>query len=333
MTPLRENKPVFTITLHNRTLQLTREGGGFIMLVLGVGLGAINTGNNLLYLILAMCCSLIAVSGILSELMLKQLGVTIRHPETFFAREPISIFLSITNGKKRFPSYSLSFDIPADFRGRCALESPVYLLHVNAGATVQKTSRMTASQRGSLSLPAIRVSTGFPFGFFIKTKIIPISFQAVVYPPITLVSIPTPNEVSASGEEMIKARGDDLYALRDFETGDPLDAVHWKSSAKTGALRVKEFAGGGRESFTVFLNLHNPRTDQPVSSSEMEKRIEETASLVYHLIRRGDNVALKTHDLETDYDNSEQHLNSILHYLAFAGLPEHPVTPSSHARA
>lgn len=38
----------FTIALHNRTLQLTREGLGFIMILIGVGLGAINTGNNLL---------------------------------------------------------------------------------------------------------------------------------------------------------------------------------------------------------------------------------------------------------------------------------------------
>ena len=39
-------KPLFTLTLHNRTLQLTREGGGFIALVFMVGLGAINTGNR-----------------------------------------------------------------------------------------------------------------------------------------------------------------------------------------------------------------------------------------------------------------------------------------------
>ncbi len=53
----------FTFTLRNRTLQLTQEGLGFIVILFGVGLGAINTGNNLLYLILAMCCSFIVVSG------------------------------------------------------------------------------------------------------------------------------------------------------------------------------------------------------------------------------------------------------------------------------
>ena len=61
-------RSILTISLQNRTLQLTREGFGFIIILFGVGLGAINTGNNLLYLILAMCCSFIAVSGVLSEM-------------------------------------------------------------------------------------------------------------------------------------------------------------------------------------------------------------------------------------------------------------------------
>ena len=50
-----------------RSLDLTPEGIRFLLLTLGVGAGAVNTGYNLLYLFFAMMLSLIIISGILSE--------------------------------------------------------------------------------------------------------------------------------------------------------------------------------------------------------------------------------------------------------------------------
>ena len=314
-------KPVFTFSMANRTLQLTREGGGFIMLVLGVGLGAINTGNNLLYLILAMCCSLIAVSGILSETILKKISVSAIPPSSLYAQSPTALFISISNRKKVFPSYSIRFDAPADSKGQFSFESPLYVLHLPAGSKVQKSVRLIAYNRGSHTLKSLKISTGFPFGFFIKSKNIPLNLEVLVYPEIISIDLPAPNEVAADGEGLIQPRGDDLFALREFQTGDPLDNVHWKSSAKTGTLRVKEFTAGGNNSFTIFLNIENAGTDQALSSQKLEDKVKESASLIFHLIRRGDDVRLKTHNFESDFGNSAQHLESLMKYLAQVELP------------
>ena len=77
--------------------------------------------------------------------------------------------------------------------------------------------------------------------------------------------------------------------------------VHWKSTAKTGDLRVKEFAQGGFHSFTLFLNILDPETNVRVDFETLENRVIETASLAYHLIRRGDEVSLKTNEQRTPY--------------------------------
>ena len=45
-----------------RKLKFTREGKFFVGITLGVGFAAINTGNNLLYLLLGMLLALIVVS-------------------------------------------------------------------------------------------------------------------------------------------------------------------------------------------------------------------------------------------------------------------------------
>jgi hypothetical protein len=66
-----------------RKLKFTREGKYYLGITLGVGFAAINTGNNLLYLLLGMLLSLIVVSGVMSDLSLKQPD---RHAQVAFAR-------------------------------------------------------------------------------------------------------------------------------------------------------------------------------------------------------------------------------------------------------
>src|SRR5262245_1763645 len=63
-----------------RRLSFTREGRIIVILSVGVGFAAINTGNNLLYLLLGWLLSFIIASGILSELTLKRLTVERRPP-------------------------------------------------------------------------------------------------------------------------------------------------------------------------------------------------------------------------------------------------------------
>ncbi|MFB6375371.1 MAG: DUF58 domain-containing protein, partial [Bradymonadaceae bacterium] len=68
-----------------RRLSFTRGGKYFAGMTLMVGLGAINTGNNLLFLVLGMMLSLIVASGMLSEAVLRKLRVRRQLPKHLFA--------------------------------------------------------------------------------------------------------------------------------------------------------------------------------------------------------------------------------------------------------
>ena len=50
-----------------RTLRPTRAGWSFFALCFGVGFAALNTGNNLLYLVMALMLAFLVLSGVLSE--------------------------------------------------------------------------------------------------------------------------------------------------------------------------------------------------------------------------------------------------------------------------
>ncbi len=315
-------KPVFTLSYFNRTLQVTREGGGFIFLLFGVGIGAINTGNNLLYLVLAMCCSFIVVSGVLSEQTLKGISIEVSLPKTVYPDDSYPLHLKISNSKKTIPSYSLYVEFPLDPMGRYRIEQTAYMYQISPQSSVDKSLMFVGVKRGPAHLDTVHLKTSFPFGFFVKTKRLPITAETLIFPVIKNVALPPPTEYSEEGEGTIGLAGDDLYSIREYQPGDPMASVHWKSSAKTGTLRVKEFSKGGLHSYTLFLNIVDPQTNIMVKPETLENRVTETASLAYHLIRRGDEVCLKTPEMQTPSGNSETHLEHILKYLAAVGYED-----------
>lgn len=312
-------KPIFTLSYFNRTLQVTREGGGFIFLLFAVGIGAINTGNNLLYLVLAMCCSFIVVSGILSEQTLKGISVQVALPKTLYPEDSYPLHLKISNCKTTIPSYSLYVEFPLDPMGRYRIEQTAYAYQVSSQSSVDKSLIFVGLKRGPVHLKTVYLKTSFPFGFFVKIKALPIAVETLIFPVIKNVTLPSATEYSEEGEGAIGLARDDLYSIREYQPGDPMASVHWKSSAKTGTLRVKEFSKGGLHSYTLFLNTVDPQTNTMVEPKTLENRVTETASLAYHLIRRGDEVSLKTPEMQIPADNTEPHLEHILKYLARVG--------------
>ena len=309
-------RSILTISLQNRTLQLTREGFGFIIILFGVGLGAINTGNNLLYLILAMCCSFIAVSGVLSEMSLKKLSIQGEGPAYLYAQEPGSLKVKLTNHKKWAPSYSIRVK-GAKSHQSFFLEPEPYFFFIPSGETIEQPVLLTAQKRGHLKITNCRLATRFPFGFFYKTKTIPLQLEMVIFPAIRPVKLPEQSEAGLEGGGIVQPKGDELYAIREFQPGDSLSSVHWKSSAKTGNLRVKEFQSQGLQNYTVFLTLTDPATNQLVQEEVLEERVSEAASLIYHLIQRGHEVSLKTEESQTPFGSTQAHLIDLMRLLAF----------------
>ena len=109
----------------------------------------------------------------------------------------------------------------------------------------------------------------------------------VIFPALRPVKLPPQHESGLDGEGKLQSRGEELYAIREFRPGDSISSVHWKSSAKTGNLRVKEFQSQNEQSYTVFLNVKEPSTNKRVKEEVLEERVSETASLIFHLIGGG----------------------------------------------
>ena len=87
--------------------RLTREGIIYLGAVFILVLAAVNTGNNLLFMILACSLAGILISGMLSRVVLTGVELKFDMPEHIFAEQPVLAELELRNEKQMWPSFSL----------------------------------------------------------------------------------------------------------------------------------------------------------------------------------------------------------------------------------
>ncbi len=164
-----------------RRLEFTREGKYFVGITLGVGFAAINTGNNLLYLLLGMMLSLIIASGVLSEMSLRGLSVAREPPARPHAGKPFLMGVSLQNHKRRLPSFSIEVE---DLLEGQAIDKKCYFLKLPAGRLQHTSYRHSLPRRGRYTFTGLRLSTKFPFGLFRKSRVLELTDETIVYPQL-----------------------------------------------------------------------------------------------------------------------------------------------------
>ncbi len=87
--------------------EVTRAGVIYVLVTLVIGIAALNTGNNLLYIVVAAMLSAILVSGVVSALVLRRLELDIRLPEHVFAGRTVAGRIVLRNGRRFLPSFSI----------------------------------------------------------------------------------------------------------------------------------------------------------------------------------------------------------------------------------
>jgi len=302
-----------------RTIRPTREGWWFIGASFAVGLAATNTGNNLLYLILAMMLSFMAVSGVLSEQTMRHVRLQRELPPRIFAGTPAPIRVRVVNGKRRLASFALHLTEADPADGRVASH---FLLTVPPQGRETWQYVLTFPHRGRHFLPGLRLLTRFPFGLFAKASRPMLPDPVVVYPALrSLTREEIPAALDAGWRERDRrGHGAGLRNLRPYLPGDDPRLLHWKTSARAGDLMVKELSDEERP--RVLLVVEDAAPGTPTAA--IEANITYAASLAAHAIRLGSEVQLVTGDGSTALGQGRAHLDRMLERLALYDAPEAP---------
>lgn len=324
-----------------RRLKFTRQGRWFVAITLLLGIGAINTGNNLLYMLLGMLLGLIIVSGIMSESMIRKVTIERLPGPPLFSGTEGAVQYRLTNQKLFVPSFSIEVVEGEDRETkewRQALEGknsrkkkkkkagdtrdpalPRCLVHrVPAGMERTQRGSVTPPRRGLYRYEHIDLVTRFPFGFFEKSKRLEQKGERLVFP--RMVDPPRldtgQSRLDGAEEDPKKGLGYEFFALRDYQTGEDWRRIHWKVSARRGDLIVRETE---RElSQTVSVGVYNVLTKEAGRAEEraMERLIEAAAALAKKLISDGCEVGLTSVDGVVTPGVGSAQLNQILRALA-----------------
>jgi uncharacterized protein (DUF58 family) len=303
--------------------KITREGWIYIAGVIVVALAALNTGNNLLFLILASLIAVILMSGILSSITLGGIEMRLELPEHIFAGQPVRAQIELENKKFTLPSFSLRVEGAKTKNGTAAalLETPVYFPYVAKHECVKQSVPITFASRGAYRQDAFRVITRFPFGFLQKARRVELNAEALVYPSVEpsrdfLEILPA---LQGALESLSKGGGQDLYALRNYMPTDSARHVHWKASARSGSLMVREFTR--EDDCRVLLVLDPQISEGPLSAivlERFERAVTLCASIAWHFFERNAQLQFRSVGLETSLAAAEENIFGILRHLAVA---------------
>ena len=301
-----------------RRLKVTRTGRTYLVVTVGVGLGALNTGNNLLYLLLGLLLSTIILSGVLSERCLGKLTVRRLGTDAVWAGEPGPIRWALQ--RARGSAFALGIREVGDH-----LEASGRVAYLPPGEERVVRGELTAARRGPLALSAVDVTTTWPLGLFAKSRRFEAPGALVVFPARTWSCDPPPQPLQGPAGEVGSPRhldgNGDLAGLRELAEGEDARRVHWLKSATGGRLLRTEREREERR--TVLLEV------EPGPPGEaLDRRCETVAAQATRLIAEGHEVGLRAGEHRLRPAPGAGHLRRLLHALALVGFTDPPRTGS-----
>jgi uncharacterized protein (DUF58 family) len=298
-----------------RRLKFTREGKFFVGITLGVGFAAINTANNLLYLLLGMLLALIVVSGLMSELSLRDLTVVRRLPLRAQVGRPHLVEIEVFNHKSRIPSYAIEVE---DLRAGQPADKRCFFLKISPKSAQVAAYRRTPPKRGRDMHIGFRIATRFPFGLFEKSREVSAEGELIIYPAVDPVRLPLSPPGKAAGGDGVSGRGhgEDFLGLRLMRDGEDPRDIHWRKTAAVGQRVMRERARETRPDVSLPLDVIRPSTAGDDWDLGFERRIRDVASRAVAHLKRGDGVVILTNTGGLARTDRTAGADPVLRYLA-----------------
>ena len=339
--------------------EVTRVGMIYAISTLLVGIAALNTGNNLLYIIVATMLAAMVVSGVVSAVVLRDLELDVRLPDHVFAGKPVLGRIVLHNPRRWLPSFSIHvvpskkrkpgkkwswepavFGFPPkrppeqqwvrlpDRRVRRIVndgsmpglfEGYAYFPYVPADAELSADLELRFQRRGRYVEEGFGLATRFPFAFLTKTRRMPLPRTVLVYPGVE----PTDEFLDIlpmiTGEFETFVRGRGYDLYRIREYMPEDSARHVDWKATAKSGSLKVREFSREDERKLRLVFDNPAPGV-LSSDAYERAVGLAASLGWHFTNEDADVNFVAQGYKGDPD--------IYQFLSFLALVE-PKTEES----
>ncbi len=252
---------------------------------------AFNSGVNLLFLLGSLLISYMLLSVAMGLFNLKAVTGWLSPVAVFEEGQPIEIRAEASN-----PSSFSSYDVRVRPRLKDPVEPPTaYISVLPPGETISTKTGGSSLNRGIYSFDQWVVESPFPIGFMrtqrryhlasgeqsivVLPKLLPVDFRQAFGADQAL-----------DGEDALlhgPQGGNTYFGVREYRQGDPMRSIHWKVSARTQKLFVKEFQRPLQARYYLFLDLNQEEQTVEGPESNLEYLIRLAGSLGEHLSQTG----------------------------------------------
>lgn len=272
----------------------------FIGITVFLGVAAVNTGNNLLYMVVSALLSFMLLSGIFSLQNIKGLSLTLIPPPEVYAGTPATFTLMISSSK-RIPSFLIGVSYDEDVL--------CYFPYVRESS--EKKISLSFKSRGLHPSITFTIFSDFPVGMFRRYYTVEVPLNLVVFPKLLKVENfhvlhTATGKTKQSLEDTLQKGVEEFHSIKEY-SGEPVKFIHWKLFAKTEKLMVREMVSEERKPIVLSLDM---------VEGNLEEKLSKLAYLCVKLTREGYPVGLRLGDVFLEPAYGERQKRRILTELA-----------------
>lgn len=259
-----------------RRLEVTFAGYWYTALTIGLGVAALLSANNVLYLIESLLLSGMIFSGVLSERSVSAVEVQVSRKGAS-AGTPVGDIIKIRN-KRNYPLFCVEIGEWVD--GEFLIHG--FLPRISAKETLSITSKVVYPQRGVHQWEGIAVGTSYPFGLAKKIRILDLPGSRTIWPKRL-----DHGKTSQSTVEQNGARQGAEFAegeIRPYAYEDDCRLIVWPQSIKGLGPMIRPKSGAKIEP-RVVLKIAELNALEPAA---LEMRISMASAPFYRLDESSD---------------------------------------------
>lgn len=273
---------------------LCHEGWYLLLLLAAVLVWALLRENNLLLLVAGLMTGTLLVDWRMSVATLRQLEVRRRIVSGTPAGSWVKVEVEVRNGRRRLGSWAVVVEDrvlrKTGLQPNQPLRPKLMFLYVPAGRAVRQTYEVCVPQRGLHTLGPLRISTRFPLGLVQRSVWLDEGGELLILPRLghlrqAWIQHCPPVPHGARGAQRPGYTPGDFFAVREWQSGDSVRWVHWRSTARHRQLVVRQFEQPGERQLAVLLDLWQPSRPAAEHAARVELAVSFAATLVADFCR------------------------------------------------
>jgi len=166
------------------------------------------------------------------------------------------------------------------------------------GATLQMKYQIECLRRGYFQIGPLTLESGDLFGLHRRFRVLTEPAFLLVYPRIVpLLGYDIASRRPIGDVRLTHRLYEDptrIAGVRPYEAGDPLNRVHWRATARTGALHSKVYEPSTLSGATILLDFHQAGYHQQGEPFRSELAVTTTVSLANAIYEMGQQIGLAT---------------------------------------